>query len=57
MLVVNSQHGDAAGGQLSDAARAADVPVLEMGEQLPDGCDDVVAWMGTLVDRIRELLG
>ncbi len=57
LLVVNSQHGDAAGGQLSDAARAADVPVLEVGEQLPDGCDDVVAWMGTLVDRIRELLG
>ena len=25
LLVVNSQHGDAAGGQLSDAARAADV--------------------------------
>ena len=39
-----------------DAARAADVPVLEVGEQLPDGCDDVVAWMGTLVDRIRDLL-
>ena len=57
LLVVNSQHGDAAGGQLSDAARAADVPVLEVGEQLPDGCDDVVAWMGTLVDRVRELLG
>ena len=56
LLVVNSQHGDAAGGQLSDAARAADVPVLEVGEQLPDGCDDVVAWMGTLVDRIRDLL-
>ena len=58
LLVVNSQHGDSRGA-VSCPTRPGppDVPVLEVGEQLPDGCDDVVAWMGTLVDRIRELLG
>lgn len=44
LLVVNSQHGDAAGGQLSDAARAADVPVLEVGSSCPT--DATMWWRG-----------
>ncbi|WP_289094093.1 metal ABC transporter solute-binding protein, Zn/Mn family [uncultured Bifidobacterium sp.] len=57
LLVANSQHGDAAGGRLTDAAHAANVPVMQVGEQMPEGCDDVIAWMETLLGEIRDLLG
>lgn len=56
VLVANSQTRTPVTDQVEQAARGADVPVVEMGETLPAGVDDYVVWMDGQIDSLARSL-
>lgn len=50
LLAVNSQEADSTTGQLTDAAKNANVPIVELTEQMPHNHNDLLEWMDALVD-------
>jgi zinc/manganese transport system substrate-binding protein len=55
-LLVNAQTRTAVTDQVEQAARAADVPVVEVGETLPAGSDDYVEWISGQLDSLSNAL-
>lgn len=56
VLVVNTQEGGATVSQLSQAAKSANVPIVEVSEHMPQQYDDVHAWMRGLVKDVQTAL-
>ena len=50
-MVFNSQEANATTDQISDAAKDANVPVVELTEQMPAEYDNLLDWMDALVDQ------
>jgi zinc/manganese transport system substrate-binding protein len=55
-LLLNAQTRTPATDQVEQAARAAGVPVVEVGETLPAGVDDYAAWMQGQVETLAAAL-
>lgn len=55
-LLVNTQTPGPAITRLTDAATAAGVPVVQVGETLPDGTTDYIAWMTAQVEALSAAL-
>ena len=55
-LLVNAQTRTAVTDQVEQAARAAGVPVVEVGETLPSGTDDYVNWINGQLDSLGAAL-
>ncbi|PWG62547.1 metal ABC transporter solute-binding protein, Zn/Mn family [Bifidobacterium callitrichidarum] len=51
LLVLNTQESNSTTEQITDAAKQADVPVVELTEQMPAKYGDLLDWMGALVDQ------
>ena len=52
MLILNPQEANDMTKQLTDTAKQADVPVVEISEQMPDEYDSLLDWMSALVSAI-----
>ena len=55
-LLVNAQTRTPVTDQVEQAARAAGVPVVEVGETLPAGTTDYVEWINGQLDALSEAL-
>ena len=55
-LLVNAQTRTPVTDQVEQAARAAGVPVVEVGETLPAGIDDYVDWISGQLDALTDAL-
>ena len=55
-LIVNTQTRTPVTDQVEKAARAAGVPIVEVGETLPAGITDYVEWIKGQLDALREAL-
>ncbi|NEG88556.1 metal ABC transporter solute-binding protein, Zn/Mn family [Bifidobacterium aerophilum] len=55
MLVFNTQEASSITDQITSAAKAADVPIVELTEQMSSEYDDLLDWMGALVDRFAAI--
>lgn len=51
MLVVNTQESNATTDQIVQSAEQADVPTVEITEQMPAEYDDLIAWLEALVQQ------
>ena len=51
MLVFNSQEANSTTDQITGAAKDANVPVVELTEQMPAEYDNLLDWMDALVDQ------
>ncbi|KAA8822032.1 metal ABC transporter solute-binding protein, Zn/Mn family [Bifidobacterium vespertilionis] len=51
LLVFNTQEADATTDQITNAAKSANVPIVELTEQMPSQYDDLLDWMDALVDQ------
>ncbi|MCH4210022.1 MAG: zinc ABC transporter substrate-binding protein [Bifidobacterium sp.] len=51
LLVFNTQEADATTDQLVSAAKSGNVPIIELTEQMPKEYDNLLDWMGALVDK------
>jgi zinc/manganese transport system substrate-binding protein len=56
VLLVNSQTRTPVTDRVEQAARAAGVPVAEVGETLPAGVDDYSTWMSDQLDALTSAL-
>ncbi|KAB8291471.1 metal ABC transporter solute-binding protein, Zn/Mn family [Bifidobacterium avesanii] len=54
LLVFNTQEADATTDQITGAAKAANVPIVEVTEQMPAEYASLTDWMSALVDRFAE---
>ncbi|MBM6699183.1 zinc ABC transporter substrate-binding protein [Bifidobacterium pullorum subsp. saeculare] len=54
MLVFNSQESDSTTDYLTSAAKAADVPIVDLTEQMPKQYTDLLDWMTTLVGDFAD---
>ena len=52
MLILNPQETNGTTKQLTDAAKQADVPILEVSEQMPGSYDSLLDWMSAIVSAI-----
>lgn len=52
MLILNPQETNGTTKQLTDAAKQADVPILEVSEQMPSSYDSLLDWMSAIVSAI-----
>ncbi|MFR9806555.1 metal ABC transporter solute-binding protein, Zn/Mn family [Pseudonocardia sp. RS010] len=55
-LVVNNQTESPSTQKVADTAEAAGVPVVEVGETLPEGVDSYVAWQSAQLDALAGAL-
>ncbi|WP_055426968.1 metal ABC transporter solute-binding protein, Zn/Mn family [Bifidobacterium aesculapii] len=53
-LVLNTQETNSTTDQIASAAKEGDVPVVELTEQMPKEYDDLLDWMGALVDDFAD---
>ncbi|KAB7787609.1 metal ABC transporter solute-binding protein, Zn/Mn family [Bifidobacterium cebidarum] len=51
MLVLNTQESNSTTEQITAAAKDADVPIVELTEQMPAEYADLLDWMSALVDQ------
>ncbi|MBW3091284.1 metal ABC transporter solute-binding protein, Zn/Mn family [Bifidobacterium miconisargentati] len=51
LLVLNTQESNSTTEQITNAAKQADVPIVELTEQMPAKYGDLLDWMGALVDQ------
>ena len=52
MLILNPQEANATTRQITDAAKKADVPIIEISEQMPSNYNSLLDWMSALVNAI-----
>ena len=56
LLVVNTQEETDLTGKITDAAESANVPMVELTEQMPDKYDSLTAWMEDLIDEFSAAI-
>ena len=54
LLVFNTQEADSTTNQITDAAKKANVPIVELTEQMPKEYDNLLDWMSALVDSFSN---
>ncbi|WP_420829348.1 metal ABC transporter solute-binding protein, Zn/Mn family [Bifidobacterium miconis] len=54
MLVYNTQEANSTTDQITSAAKSADVPIVELTEQMPAEYDDLLDWMSALVGQFAK---
>ncbi|RSX53077.1 ABC transporter substrate-binding protein [Bifidobacterium goeldii] len=54
MLVFNAQEANSTTDQITGAAKTAGVPIVELTEQMPAQYDDLLDWMGALVNQFDQ---
>ena len=54
MLVFNTQEADSVTDQITSAAKSANVPIVELTEQMPKEYSDLIDWMSALVDEFDK---
>ena len=54
MLVFNSQEANSTTDQITSAAKEANVPIVELTEQMPAEYSDLLDWMSALVDQFAN---
>ena len=54
MLVFNTQEADSVTDQITKAATSANVPIVELTEQMPKQYDSLIDWMSALVDKFAQ---
>ena len=52
MLIFNAQEANATTEQITAAAKQADVPIIEVSEQMPSSYSSLLDWMSALVSAI-----
>ena len=56
LLVVNTQEESELTGKITNAAKSANVPMVELTEQMPEQYDSLTAWMEGLVDAFSQVI-
>lgn len=56
LLVVNTQEESELTGKITNAAKSANVPMVELTEQMPEQYDSLTAWMESLVDAFSKAI-
>lgn len=54
LLVVNTQEESELTGKITNAAKSANVPMVNLTEQMPEQYDSLTAWMESLVDAFSK---
>lgn len=56
LLIVNTQEESELTGKITNAAKSANVPMVELTEQMPEQYDSLTAWMEGLVDAFSQVI-
>lgn len=56
LLVVNTQEESELTGKITNAAKSANVPMVNLTEQMPEQYDSLTAWMERLVDAFSKAI-
>ena len=56
LLVVNTQEESELTGKITNAAKSANVPMVNLTEQMPEQYDSLTAWMEGLVDAFSQAI-
>lgn len=56
LLVVNAQEESELTGKITNAAKSANVPMVNLTEQMPEQYDSLTAWMESLVDAFSKAI-
>lgn len=56
LLIVNTQEESELTGKITDAAKSANVPMVNLTEQMPEQYDSLTAWMESLVDAFSKAI-
>lgn len=56
LLIVNTQEESELTGKITDAAKSANVPMVNLTEQMPEQYDSLTAWMESLVDAFSKVI-
>lgn len=56
LLVVNTQEESELTGKITNAAKSANVPMVNLTEQMPEQYDSLTAWMEGLVDAFSQVI-
>lgn len=56
LLVVNTQEESELTGEITDAAKSVEVPMVELTEQMPEQYDSLTDWMAALVDAFSQAI-
>lgn len=56
LLVVNTQEESELTGKITNAAKSANVPMVNLTEQMPEQYDSLTAWMKGLVDAFSKAI-
>ena len=56
LLVVNTQEESELTGKITNAAKSANVPMVNLTEQMPEQYDSLTAWMESLVDAFSQVI-
>lgn len=54
MLIVNPQELNNYAQRLQRAAQQANIPIIEVSEQLPENQSDLLTWLSTIVNQIEQ---
>ena len=54
MLVFNTQEANSTTDQITGAAKSANVPIVELTEQMPKEYTNLLDWMSALVDQFAK---
>lgn len=54
LLIVNTQEESELTGKITNAAKSANVPMVNLTEQMPEQYDSLTAWMESLVDAFSK---
>ena len=56
LLIVNTQEESELTSKITDAAKSASVPMVNLTEQMPERYDSLTAWMESLVDAFSKAI-
>lgn len=56
LLIVNTQEESELTGKITNAAKSANVPMVNLTEQMPEQYDSLTAWMESLVDAFSQVI-
>ena len=56
LLIVNTQEESELTSKITNAAKSANVPMVNLTEQMPEQYDSLTAWMEGLVDAFSQVI-